>query len=106
MSFSLIDNFYKKERKIHFSRSETELSSMIQLFKIRFNKNLPDIVNYMFSVVQSNLVNPALFLSRNLLFEQNFLTPELFLMPLHIISKKKIHCNPEKINPEFGPNPE
>jgi hypothetical protein len=106
MSFSLIDNFYKKERKIHFSRSVTELTSMIQLFKIRFNKNLPDFANYMFSVVQSNLVNPALFSSRNLLFEQNFLTPELFLMPLHIISKKKIHCNPEKINPEFSPNPE
>ena len=106
MSFSLIDNFYKKERKIHFSRSETELTSMIQLFRIRFNKSLPDVVNYMFSVVQSNLVNPALFLSRDFLLEQNFLTPELFSMPLHIISKKKIHCNPEKINPEFGPNPE
>ena len=34
-------------RKIHFSRSETELKSQIQQFKIRFKKNIPDVVEYM-----------------------------------------------------------
>ena len=40
-----------------------------------------------------NLANPELVLSGNLIFGQNFLTPELI----------PIQCNPEKVNPEFGP---
>jgi hypothetical protein len=34
--------------------------------------------------VQSNHVNPALLLTVNLLFGQNFLTPELFIIPTHV----------------------
>ena len=38
--------------------------------------------------VQSNLVNPALLLSGNLLFGQNFLTPKLFKIPIHLSFRK------------------
>ena len=59
--------------------------------------------------IQSNLVNPAICLSGNMLFGQNYLIPELFIIPLHVLvrtSLKKIHCNSEFYNPEFGHNPE
>ena len=36
------------------------------------------------SIKQSNLVNPALLLSGNLLFRQNFLNPEFFIIPIHV----------------------
>jgi hypothetical protein len=54
-------------------------------------------------VIQSNLVNPALLLSGNLLFGQNFSTPKFFIIPLHVSVRKcqkkytviRIFCNPE-----------
>ena len=55
--------------------------------------------------LQSNFINLTLLLSGNFLFGHNFLTPELCIIPIHV-SVKKIHCNPEKVNSEFGPNPE
>jgi hypothetical protein len=56
--------------------------------------------------IQSNLVNPAILLSGHLLFGQNFLTPELFIIPiqdlyryfvLQVSVRKKIHCYPERL---------
>jgi hypothetical protein len=44
--------------------------------------------------IESNLVNPELVLSG-----QNFLTPEIFIIPIHV-SVRKVQCNPEKVNPE------
>ena len=55
--------------------------------------------------IQSNLVNPAICLSGNLLFGQNSLTPKLFIIPLNVLvrnSWKKIHFKSEFYNPEFG----
>jgi len=51
--------------------------------------------------VQSNLVNPYMRLSGNLLFGQNFSTPKFFIIPLHVSVRKcqkkytVIFCNPE-----------
>ena len=39
--------------------------------------------------LQSNLVNPALLLSGKLLFGQNFITPELFIIPIHVSIRTK-----------------
>jgi hypothetical protein len=50
--------------------------------------------------IQSDRVNPDLRLSG-----QNFPTPEFFIIPVRK-SFKKIHCNSEYFNPEFGLNPE
>ena len=38
--------------------------------------------------VQSNLVNPYMRLSGNLLFGQNFSTPKFFIIPLHVSVRK------------------
>ena len=35
------------------------------------------------------VVNPALLLSGNMLFGQNCLTPELFIIPIHVSARKK-----------------
>jgi len=34
--------------------------------------------------LQSNIVNPTLLLTGNLLFGQNFSTPKFFIIPLHV----------------------
>ena len=38
--------------------------------------------------IQSNLVNPYMRLSGNLLFGQNFSTPKFFIIPLHVSVRK------------------
>ena len=54
-------------------------------------------------LLKSNLVNPVLLLSGRLIFGQNFHTPEFCIIPIQL---EKIHRNPKKVNPEFGPNPD
>jgi hypothetical protein len=46
------------------------------------------IIDFFFKLINNN-VNPALLLSGNLLFRQNFLTSELFIIPIHVSVRKK-----------------
>jgi len=46
------------------------------------------IIEFFFKLININ-VNPALLLSGNLLFRQNFLTSELFIIPIHVSVRKK-----------------